>query len=111
MFRLGAELRKAAVEPILPDEVRVRTAVRDPAVVHDEDLIGALDRGEAVGNGEDGLAARQRGERLLDEVLVFRVDAGRCLVQKDDGGVFQDRAGGGGGLFCEAGIYENCKYC
>ena len=53
----------------------------DAAVVHHQDLVGVLDGGQTVGDGDDGLAPRQGGDGLLDQVLVLRVDAGGGLVQ------------------------------
>ena len=41
-----------------------------------------------MGDGDDRLAARQLGDCLLDEVLVFGVDARRRLVKDDNGRVF-----------------------
>ena len=55
--------------------------VGDAAIVHHQDLVGVLDGGQTVGDGDDGLAPRQGGDGLLDQVLVLRVDAGGGLVQ------------------------------
>ena len=75
----------------------------DAAVLHHEDLVGVLNGGQPVGDGDDGLAPGQLGNGLLDEVLVLRVNAGGCLVQNDDGRVFQDGPGDGDALLLAAG--------
>ena len=81
----------------------MRAVLGDPAVCHDEDLVGVLDGREAVGDGDDRLAARQLGDGLLDEVLVLRVDARGGLVENDDGRVFENGAGDGDALLFATG--------
>ena len=77
--------------------------LNEPPVVQHKDLIRLLDGRQPVRNGDDGLAARQLGERLLDQMLVFGVDAGGCLIQNDDRRIFQDRPGDGDALLFAAG--------
>ena len=81
----------------------MRAALGDAPVVHHEYLVGVLDGRQTVGNGDDGLAARQLGDRLLDKVLILRVDAGGRLVEDDDGRVLQNGAGNGYALLLAAG--------
>ena len=73
----------------------------DAAVLDDENLVGVPDRRQAV--GDDGLAPGELGDGGLDQVLVLRVDAGRGLVQNDDGRVLKDGPGNGNPLFFTAG--------
>ena len=88
-FSLLADGGEAPVQAVLLHELGVRAVLGDPAVCHDEDLVGVLDGREAMGDGDDRLAARQLGDGLLDEVLVLRVDARGGLVENDDGRVLR----------------------
>lgn len=92
-FSLLVDGGEAPVQTVLLHELGVRAVLGDPAVCHDEDLVGVLDGREAVGDGDDRLAARQLGDGLLDEVLVLRADARGGLVENDDGRVFETVAG------------------
>lgn len=60
----------------------------DLSVFDHKDLVGLLDGGQAVGNRDDRLAARKLS--LLDEVLVFGVDARGRLIEDDNGRVLED---------------------
>src|SRR3954447_7813352 len=71
------------------DELAVRAALRDRAVLYDQDLIGGDDRRQAVSHDERGAATRETRERLLDLLLVLGVERGGRLVEHEDGGVFQ----------------------
>lgn len=59
-------------------------------VVYHKDLVGIFNGRQPVGNGDHRLAPRQLGDRRLDQVFVFRIDACGGLVQDDNGGVLQD---------------------
>ena len=72
------------VEPALAEQLRVRAALHDPAVVDDEDLVGAAHRREAVGDHDRGPALQRPVERLLDGELRLGVEVGRGLVEDDD---------------------------
>ena len=83
----------AALEAAFGEEFRVRTALGDPAVLHDQDLVGVADRAEAVG----GHHARVPGQKLLEGYPDGGLRAGvydaRRLVE--DGGVRKHGAGEG----------------
>lgn len=98
-----ADVGKALVKAVSAKQLFVRADLGDPAVVYHKDLISVLHRRKAMRNGNDRFASRQLGERLLDQVLVFRVDAGGRLVKNDDGSVFQNGAGNGNALLLAAG--------
>ncbi|ERH04749.1 MAG: protein of unknown function (DUF1602) [Halorubrum sp. J07HR59] len=59
----------------------------NPAVVHDDDPVGILDRREPVCDDEGRPVSDQPGETLLDVLFSFGVDVARCLVENDDGRV------------------------
>ena len=102
-FRFLADLGEAAVEAVFADEFVVGAFFGDAAVLDDKDLVGVPDRRQAVGDGDDGPAPGELGDGGLDQVLVLRVDAGRGLVQNDDGRVLKDGPGNGNPLFFTAG--------
>ena len=85
---LLADGGEAAVDAVLLHQLIVRAGLRDAAILHHKDLVGISNGCQAMGDGDDRLAARQLGDRLLDEVLVFGVDARRRLVKDDNGRVF-----------------------
>lgn len=60
------------------------------AVVYHKDLVGVLNGSQPVSDGDDGLAAGQLGNGLLDQMLVFRINAGCGLIQNNNGGVLQN---------------------
>ena len=75
---------EAFVYAVLCDQLLMCTALCNAAVVHHKNLVGVPDGGQSVGNGEDGFAVGQLGDRLLNEMLIFRVDAGGGFVQNDN---------------------------
>ncbi len=75
----------------------------DAAVLDDKDLVGVPDRGQTVGDGDDGFATGELGDGRLDQVLVLRIDAGRGLVEDDDGRILKDSPGDGNPLFFTTG--------
>ena len=56
-----------------------------------------------VGDDQNRLAGEQAGEGFLNSALIFHVQAGGCLIQKDDRRIFQKRAGDGDPLALAAG--------
>ena len=53
----------------------MRTSLRHSSAVDHKDLVGILDRGEAMRDGDDGLAVSQSGDGFLDQVLSGTTDA------------------------------------
>ena len=78
------------------------------SIFHNENLVGLLDGGQAVGNRDDRLAARKLRNGLLDEVLVFGVDARGCLVEDDNGRVLEDGPRDGRALIA---LFEKLGLC
>ena len=68
----------------------MRAALGNFSVFYNKDLVDLLDGGQAVGNRDDRLAARKLRNGLLDEVLVFGVDARGRLIEDDNGRVLED---------------------
>ncbi len=80
----------------------------DLSVFDHKDLVGLLDGSQPVGDRDDRLAARELGDGLLDEVLVFGVDARGCLVEDDNGCVFENRPRDGRALIA---LFEKLGLC
>src|SRR3954468_16992443 len=72
------------------EELLVRAALDDLAVLQDKNLVGAADRRQAVGDHERGAPLPQRAEAVLDERLALAVQARRRLVEHQDPRVRQD---------------------
>lgn len=68
-------------------------ALDDVTVVQDEDLVGVGDRAEPVGDDQDGAPARQLGQPVLHGGLRFGVGESGGLVEDQDRGVGEQRAG------------------
>src|SRR5262249_14318777 len=90
---LGAVLFlvQLAIAPAERDELLVGTTLDDLAVLEHEDLIGALDRRQAVGDDERRATATQRAEAVADERLALAVEARRGFVENQDARIGEDR--------------------
>ena len=86
----------------------MRAALGNFSIFHNENLVGLLDGSQPVGDRDDRLAARELGDGLLDEVLVFGVDARGCLVEDDNGCVFENRPRDGRALIA---LFEKLDLC
>ena len=75
----------------------------DAAVLEDDDLARALDRGEAVGDDDRGAAGEQAPQAGLDARLGVDVDVGGRFVEHEDAGVGDERAGEGDELALAGG--------
>src|SRR6185295_5822706 len=85
------------------EELGVGAALDDLSSFEDEDLVGAADGREAVGDDERSAAAAEGAEAVLDLGFALAVEARRRLVEDQDGRVGQDRAGDGDALALAAG--------
>jgi len=94
------EIAVAAVEIV---EGLVGSTLEDLALFYDENLVGATDGGEAVGDHEGGAALHEEVEAVLDEGLGFGVERARGLVEYEDAGVGEDGARDGEALALTAG--------
>ena len=79
----------AAVEAVPGEQVRVGAALDDASALEHDYQIGAADRGEPVSDDERGAVAYDLGEGPLDLVLGADVDAGRRVVEDQNGRVEQ----------------------
>src|SRR5690606_6731306 len=81
------ELVEAGVEAAALHVHAVGPLCEDRAPVEDEDAVGVLDRGEAVGD-DDGVAATHEGvERVLDLALEGGIQGAGGIVEDEDEGV------------------------
>ena len=86
----------------------MRAALGNFSVFYNKDLVDLLDGGQAVGDRDDRLAARALGDGLLDEVLVFGVDARGRLIEDDNGRVLEDGPRDGRALIA---LFEKLGLC
>ena len=73
----------------------MRALLDDPAVVEHDDVPGAPDRREAVGDHDRRAAGQQPAQALLDPALGVDVDVRGRLVEHEDPRVGDQRAGEG----------------
>ena len=57
-------------------------AIKNSAMVHDDDLIGFENGGEAMGNRDDSFPFRERVNGLLDDFLALGIKGGSRFVKK-----------------------------
>src|ERR1700736_818484 len=86
----GVEIVVAAVERV---EGLVGAAFEDLALFDDQDLVGAADRREPVGDDEGGSALHQEVEAALDQGFGLGVERAGGLVQDQDARVGEDGPG------------------
>ena len=77
----------------LREQLRVRAAFDDPALVEHDDLVGIDDGREAVGDDDRRAAARDAVERLLDRRLGAAVERAGRFVEDQDRRVLEQGAG------------------
>src|SRR5262245_19427463 len=99
-----AELRAAQrrVRPVTRRELGVRATLDDAALVHDDDLVGVLDGGQAMRDHQRGAVAHEFDQRGLDAPLGFIVESRRGLVEDQDGRVLEQGARDGDALLLSA---------
>ena len=90
---LVLELVKLPVEAALGEQLLVGAHLAELALVHDEDGVGALDGGEAVGDEDAGAALDHALEGAANAQLGVGVDAGGGFVEDEDAGVVGEGAG------------------
>src|ERR1700738_2220426 len=73
------------------------------SILHDKNLFGAANGGEAVGDDEGGASAHQVTQAFLDQRFGFGVQAAGGLVQNQNARVGQNCAGDGNALLLSAG--------
>src|SRR5262245_60265693 len=81
------ELVECRVQPPLLHEVLVRPVFPQPAPVQDEDAISSLDSGESVGDDQARATREEPIQRVLQDALGLGIDAGRRLVEHQNGGI------------------------
>ena len=97
---------QVVVAPAERVERIVGAAFHDPAVFHDQDLLGPPDGRQAVGDHEGGPAFHEIGQARLDGGFGFRIEARRGIVQNQDAGIGQNGAGDRDALPLAAGEFH-----
>ena len=73
-----------------------------PAAIEDENPVRVSQRREPMGDGDRGASTNQNVERVLDALFRFRVDIAGRLVEDQNLGIVQQRAGDRKPLFLAA---------
>src|SRR4030042_4533554 len=97
------QVEDPVVHALLREQRGVRPPLDDAAAVEDEDQVRLHQALDPVGDDERGAAPHEGLERRADGRLGLGVDRGGRVVQDQDGGVFQYRAGDGHPLLLAAG--------
>ena len=100
---LSLQLHHMAEEAVLFHQFRRGSLLCHPALRENNDLVCRFHGAHPVGDDQNGLAGKQTGEGFLNSALIFHVQAGGCLIQKDDRRIFQKGAGDGDPLPLAAG--------
>ena len=90
------------VRPARTHELLVRATLDDASLFHQQDEVGATDRGQPMRDDERRPAGEQRGHRCLNELLALGVEVARGFVEDEDLRRRQDRAGNGQSLLLAA---------
>src|SRR3954470_11585799 len=102
-LQLGVARDQIGVATAARQQLVVRAALDDPAVVEHHDLVGVPDRRQAVGDRDRGPALRQPVERRLHVALGLGVERAGGLVEDQHRRVAQDRARDRDALLLAAG--------
>src|SRR5688572_11905505 len=86
------------VESALLNQFFVSAARDDSAFFKDQNLIGMTHRRESLGDNKGGPPFAEPANRLLDQVFGAGVDARGRIVQDQNAGVHEERAGDGDAL-------------
>ena len=70
----------------------------DTALVHDNDTVGALDGGQAMGDDQRRATLHQMLKGRLHGCLAFRIERAGRLVEEKNGRVLQNCTGNGDAL-------------
>ncbi len=90
---LVLELVELPVKAALGQQLLVRAHLAQLALVHDQDGIGALHGGEAVGDQHAGAAFDHALQCAANAQLGVGIDAGGGLVEDEDARIVGQRAG------------------
>src|SRR4051812_48632695 len=80
------------------DQLAMGSALDDPAVLHHEDLVRALDGRQAMRDDERRSPLAERAQTVADERFALAVQARRRLVQNENARIREDRARDGHAL-------------
>src|SRR5579872_6368197 len=96
-FGFWRELRlvEALVESGLLQQGCMCAALDDVALLHDQNLIGSLDRGKAMGNGDSRASLDQLFQRRLNAPLGLRIQRTRRFIQQQIRSLAQEGARNG----------------
>ena len=99
----GVEVVVAALESV---ERLVGAALDDVSLLDDQDLVGAADGGEAMGDDKGGAALHEEVEAVLDHGFGLGVEGAGGFVENEDARVGENGTGDGDALTLAAGEFD-----
>src|SRR5947199_4983632 len=100
---LALAVPQAGIEAVPRQQLMVRAALDDQALIEHDDLIGPDDSGETVRDDERRTILRDSIERVLDLFLRVAVERGGRLVEQQDRRRLEDGSRDGDALLLPAG--------
>ena len=87
------QLVKLPVDSAFGQQFLVRSHFAQLALVHDDDLVGALNRGETMGDDDGGAAFDHSLQGIANAEFGFGIDTGSGFIEDQDCGVMRQGAG------------------
>lgn len=97
------DIPEILINPFLFYQFLMGAPLYDFSVIYNQDLIRVPNRGQAMRNDHQCFIFYQRTDRLLQMHFVFRVNAGCCFVQQNNGRILEHGPGNGNTLLLAAG--------
>ena len=85
------------------EQFLMRALFDNAGLVDNNNAIGMLNGGQAMGDDQSGAAARQLGQRLLNGQFGGGIERGCGFIQNQDGWVLEEDPGDGHALLLPAG--------
>ena len=102
-LRLALPVPHAGIKAAAGEQLDMRAALDDHAVIEHQNLVSANDRRKPVSDDQRGTIARDPVELVLDIPLGVAVERRSRLVEHQDRRTFEDGAGDGDALLFTAG--------
>ena len=97
-FRFKLQLRQSGINTALGHKLIMGSLFNKLAIVHHQNPVGALHRGQAVGDHQGGSVAAQGFHGALHGALALRIERRGRFVEQEHRRVAQDRPGDGDAL-------------
>lgn len=102
VLRLFADFGEFLINAFFLYQLIMRSALGNPSVINNQNLIRILNRSQSVRYGNNRFAARQFRNCLLNEILILGVDACRRFIKNNNRSIFKHHSRNGNTLFFAA---------